>query len=75
MEKSHPVKKKEAPGVTASQQVTNKDGEQINLKEENTPTRAEKEKSGKDTAGSNLPGHKNPGKPKGLKGDLNMADK
>lgn len=75
MEKSHPAEKKEAPGVTGRQQVTNKDGEQINLKKEKSSTRAEKEKSGKDTAGSNLPGHKNPGKPKGLEGDLNMADK
>jgi len=63
--------KKEAPGVTGRQQIIDKDGRQMNLKDEGkTPTRKEKERSGKDTAGSNLPGHQNAGKPKGRKGDM-----
>jgi len=59
--------KKKAPGVTGRQQIIDKDGRQMNLKD--TSTRKEKVRSGKDTAGSNLPGHQNSGKPKGMKGD------
>jgi len=38
--------KKEAPGVTGKQQITDKDGRQMNLKDEGkTPTRKEKKDS------------------------------
>jgi hypothetical protein len=71
MQKSDKTIKKEAPGVTGRQQVIDKDGRQMNLKDKST--RERKAESGQDTAGSNLPGHQNPGKPKGRKGDLDTG--
>jgi len=116
MENTDNQVKKEAPGVTGSQQITDKNGNQMNLKDgrltspkvdelkelgdeapkevgdggpkgstdtvqsdlvygsDKTPTRKEKEQSKEDTAGSNLPGHQNPGKPLGMKGDLGTPE-